>query len=310
MFEAYEFRLSLYIIFLKYLFPSMKSTAVVFYIFSSLACSAQIYEIPNADEQPSWVFPLWFEDASGARDTIYFAYDPEGENFGWPQSDTIFGEKETILDTTKFAVYWASGPEPPNVIKVLVWGDMAFGSEITFVHTLYPPLKVSWDPNLFYDTNIPFPTLDPLPSACGKLLSWENMSTIGCSYMYPIILTDTSDGSGLACYFSDSIIFNTGLLSGLTFWIVPWQPNFNNIQISEPDENYSIYPNPVNETLTIASTGIHSYSFQLINSQGQIITRGVGIGESKINLTNETSGIYLIRLMDNHSTQIFKILKL
>ena len=38
---------------------------------------AQTYTIPWAQQQPAWVFPLWFEDASGAKDTLYVCYDAD-----------------------------------------------------------------------------------------------------------------------------------------------------------------------------------------------------------------------------------------
>ncbi|MFN0276654.1 MAG: hypothetical protein ACKVPJ_12985 [Chitinophagales bacterium] len=55
-----------------------------------LSLNAQTYTIPGATEQPAWVFPLWFEDALGNKDTLYFGYDPEAVDFGIPSSDTIF----------------------------------------------------------------------------------------------------------------------------------------------------------------------------------------------------------------------------
>ncbi|MBK6730753.1 MAG: hypothetical protein IPG60_07235 [Bacteroidetes bacterium] len=68
---------------------------------------AQTYTIPGATEQPAWVFPLWFEDGTGAKDTLYLGYDSEGQDYGYPQSDTVFAEYFNLIDTTKFNVYWS-----------------------------------------------------------------------------------------------------------------------------------------------------------------------------------------------------------
>lgn len=57
---------------------------------STTVASAQTYTVPGAQQQPAWVFPLWFEDGSGAKDTLYFCYDANAKSV--LPYDTIFGE--------------------------------------------------------------------------------------------------------------------------------------------------------------------------------------------------------------------------
>ena len=65
---------------------------------------AQTYTIPWAQQQPAWVFPLWFEDASGAKDTLYLCYDV---NAGIIQPET-FGSINFIDTVEHFKISFES----------------------------------------------------------------------------------------------------------------------------------------------------------------------------------------------------------
>ena len=289
----------------------MKVSKALIYLLIPLNSLAQPYLIPGATEQPDWVFPLWFEDGSGAKDTIYFAYDSDGQDFGWPQSDTVFGEKLIQIDTSKFNAYWESGFLLPNALKVLVWGNIEFGSGISFVNTYYPPLIVRWDPDLFYDEIIPYPNLDPLPDACGEFTTFGDMSPAGCSYMYPIIITDTTQGGGLVCYFSDSIVYTTGSVSGLSFRIIPWEPNFLSIEnYNNQINSIQIYPNPVINNLFLSNRNNDEYRYQLFNAAGGILLTGFANTSINLDFTNYSPGIYNINIISNNLLTTHKIIKL
>jgi len=276
-----------------------------------LTSYTQTYIIPGTDEQPAWVFPLWFEDGLGNKDTLYFGYDPSGQDFGWPQSDSIFGEKLITVDTSKFNVYWESGFLLPSALKVLIWQNLEFGSNISFVHTFYPPLILRWDSNLFYNSIIPYPDLEPLPDACGEITSSGDMSTDGCSFMYPIIITDTTQGGGLVCYFSDSIIYNTGSLSGLGFKVIPWKPNFLFNEENKNDLNpFEIYPNPVNSILYLDKKINGEYMYQIFDGTGMLLQKGNTSSSTTISFKDYSAGIYILNLISNNLLITYKIIKL
>ncbi|HET8962356.1 MAG TPA: hypothetical protein VFM99_00545, partial [Chitinophagales bacterium] len=150
----------------------MKSFILPFFLlFTIQILHAQTYSIPGATVQPAWVFPLWFEDALGNKDTLYFGYDPEGQNFDWPQSDSVFGEELENIDTSKFNSYWESGFALPAALKIIVWNDLQFVSVISFYKTWYPPLTLRWDKNLFYSDVLPFPENEGAPRAWGEIIT-------------------------------------------------------------------------------------------------------------------------------------------
>ncbi|MEN9521788.1 MAG: hypothetical protein RL065_165, partial [Bacteroidota bacterium] len=65
---------------------------------------AQTYTIPNASKQPAWVFPLWFENGDGQKDTVYIGYDIHADTWNGIGPDTIFGEKWQVINFNKFNV--------------------------------------------------------------------------------------------------------------------------------------------------------------------------------------------------------------
>jgi hypothetical protein len=60
----------------------------------AVVSKAQVYTIPWAQVQPDWVFPLWFENGDGQKDTIYIGYDENAHGYLLQENnpDTIFGE--------------------------------------------------------------------------------------------------------------------------------------------------------------------------------------------------------------------------
>src|SRR5258705_12233792 len=94
---------------------------------------AQQYTIPWATQQPQWVFPIYFEEGTGQRDTIYIGYDPASSSIFY---DTIFGEKKIYVDTNLFNVSicdgWLLGPGQirdsvykSTASQMIAWSDCA-----------------------------------------------------------------------------------------------------------------------------------------------------------------------------------------
>jgi hypothetical protein len=156
------------------------------------------------------VFPLWFEDALGNKDTLYFGYDPDAVDYGLP--DTIFGEKNIPVDTSQFNVVWDGGVSYTDTgtygrkVRILKL-EAAFGDGIGFYSTWYPPVILRWDKNLFYSDVLPFPDNGDAPRAWGVIETSGDMTPDGCSFQYPFFMTDTTFGVLPACYKEDSMVF-------------------------------------------------------------------------------------------------------
>ena len=72
--------------------------------------------------------------------------------------------------------------------------------------------------------------------------------------------------------------------------------------------NFNIYPNPLRDMLNIEST--ISSDFKLLSITGEIIKSGViKSGISRISIESIPSGIYMLKLINNDSETVFKLVK-
>ena len=67
-----------------------------------------------------------------------------------------------------------------------------------------------------------------------------------------------------------------------------------------------VFPNPTNSVINIA-TNANDYSFQLINSLGQIVESGNATGSQQINVSKFVKGVYMLRITTEGQTQVQKI---
>ncbi len=75
--------------------------------------------------------------------------------------------------------------------------------------------------------------------------------------------------------------------------------------IEESEAEFSIYPNPVNNTLYI--NGGSQYSYVMFNGMGQQVASGTAQGAEQINVSSMAQGIYFIRLTAGSKTSVEKV---
>lgn len=72
---------------------------------------------------------------------------------------------------------------------------------------------------------------------------------------------------------------------------------------------FSIYPNPVKDILNI-NTAISNYKIEAYNMQGQLIRRDkINSRSNVIDYSSLAKGIYILKILSQNATQIFKIIK-
>lgn len=290
----------------------MKQILLFLLILNSIFSFSQTYTIPGATEQPAWVFPLWFEDGAGNKDTLYFGYDPDAQDFGWPQSDSVFGEELISIDTAIFNSLWVSGFMLPEALKVVVWKNLVNSAVISFYKTFYPPLILRWDKNLFYSDVLPFPENGSAPNAWGEIVTEGNMTPSGCSFEYPFIMTDTSEETGLACYHADSMVFENGELSGLQFTVNAWRPNWSSMNdLNLKHKAVTILQNPTSGTSIVFNSGMEgNYEVKLLTLSGDLIEQKtfIGSGYKNFPIQENLNGLYVFQVIKNNFFQSFKII--
>ncbi len=260
---------------------------------------AQTYAVPGAQLQPAWVFPMWFENGDGQKDTLYFCFDPQS---GFP-SDTLFGVKLIPENTDTFnATFDQLLYNDSMHLKVIVLTTdvLSAGVGIKFQNGVLP-ITLRWDKNVFYSDSIPYPEKDPAPRAQGKIWFDLPMNVDSCNYSVPIIMTDSVTTYYSTCYKSDSIIFNGNGISYLTFSVDPWKGYWLNAHESHQKNSVNFYPNPSSGEIKITAAEQYD-SYELLDLAGrkifgrQIIQQG---STTEIKLLRLSPGSYLIRLFDS-----------
>ncbi|MCB0457049.1 MAG: T9SS type A sorting domain-containing protein [Flavobacteriaceae bacterium] len=83
------------------------------------------------------------------------------------------------------------------------------------------------------------------------------------------------------------------------------------VAITETSTKYfSIYPNPVEDRLSIITT-LEDYTIEIINSLGQVVAlQKNNSGLQTLDYSNHLSGLYILKLTAGDISETFKIVRL
>lgn len=194
----------------------------MFLILLNKSLAGQTYTIPFAEKQPAWVFPLWFTNGDGQKDTIYFAYDSEASKF---VIDTIFGEYTMEPSPSGFQVRLG-----PNW-KVFATDDFPFGVGISIFNRI-DPFRITFDPAILYSDSLPGSFSDFFPKVWAGLGGSgfvEDCPTIDFDGFYVALVDTTFDGYPVSPFsdefcISDSAITVEVLSGTISISFSQWNP--------------------------------------------------------------------------------------
>lgn len=135
---------------------------------------------------PDWMFHIAFEDASGARDTVFFILDSTAsDNY----IDTVFGEIGMSMPNNVFQVYFQTGLTDSSKYEARPLNALGI-SAVIYASNVQYPLIARWDTSLFSSAILPAPyryaTLDNeyffLVNNWGGH-QYYNMTTVDTAYM-------------------------------------------------------------------------------------------------------------------------------
>ena len=76
--------------------------------------------------------------------------------------------------------------------------------------------------------------------------------------------------------------------------------------VEDVEADFSIYPNPVNNTLNI-NGGNAEYSYEMYNGMGQRVANGTARGTEQINVSSMAKGVYFLRLTTGTQVRVEKV---
>jgi hypothetical protein len=278
-----------------------------------------------AQRDPQWLMPLYFQDANGDRDTVYFGYDPEASLYS-NVIDEFLGEKWIEIDTAKFNIYlWyypgGGGGEishlTTDIVRKVDIRSIFIGTQIGFCKGKMP-ITMKWVDSLLYAPSCPFTDLSPRPRARIDLTCDDyEPGYYSCPWGddYPLSLTDYPapeiyypvldsmlwKGSGL--YPPSEIIINTRL--NLV------AHNYEYVGLNDPGIiKINVFPNPFDSELTILNPLAEPFSIKIMALTGKQLFIGAGYRkEATINLSVLNKGLYLLIIQSQSGFYYQKIIK-
>lgn len=261
---------------------------------------------------PQWLFPIWFEDANGHRDTVYIGYDPSAGI-----SNTFDEEFEEYIwvDTTKFNVvmnrFSTYSPSDgffysDSAKKIEIIGESVFGSNLNFIKGQMPVLMY-WDMSLFYSNDLPYLDLSPYPNSVGQIECGAGepgyvncpsafdddplsmVDSINIYYEYPITSPHMFEGSGIPPFDEPEEV-----LSSFYIRVQPYQL-LTGLESNSIVNN--IYPNPFSDYFIITSNE-NINSIKIYDNVGKLILeeRNAIQGRTEFITSEFPDGIYLLQI--------------
>lgn len=107
----------------------------------------------NLNAQQQWKFHVAFEDATMARDTIWFIWDTTATFEG---ADTLLNEVSAVFNYNEFNVWtYNHGLFFPDSVRTIAHPfDIPFGHSINAMN-FELPIKITWDSSMFHASWLP-----------------------------------------------------------------------------------------------------------------------------------------------------------
>jgi len=158
----------------------------------------------HTQAQPQWRFHLAFEDATGAKDTLWFIFDTTATVYTGNQDwDSHLGEGPVNIEPDVFTVWAWDGTFPDQGMKVIAhpYSQFPYG-RIDEINASYytPPLIVRWDTSLFHAAY--------LPSTPTRYIRYAGL----LNYYFPMVGEVNLGTAGFDMMLVDSVVIGPALV--------------------------------------------------------------------------------------------------
>ncbi|MCD4794591.1 MAG: T9SS type A sorting domain-containing protein [Bacteroidales bacterium] len=281
-------------------------------------------------QEPQWKIPLYFEDATGAKDTIWIGYDPSATSSIDPQ----FDESWMWIDTTEFNVYqmWYPqnapiyGPiDTDSVRKTNIRNCCSFVGGMGFVKGVLP-VTLTWDEEKLNSPDLPeewFPDISPRPRA--RIEMWfdpvpghTDPDCVIISDKPTLVLSSYTEGLEMyPCVKSHNAVFDNSNTNepNMAFIaeIVIMPHNYSYVSVNTiKGGTIEVFPNIFNNEFFISNKSNEVLHYQIYSISGKKVFCGnINTEQAKqqINMSHFTSGIYFIKFFNNTNNFTYKLFK-
>lgn len=255
----------------------------------------------TATAQPTWRFPICFEDGTGARDTIWLVYDTSATvgNNSFPTVDYSLGEGHVDMDHTQFNVWVGNWDNDSTKTVAFPYTIFPYHNATVDAFNYQYPVTIRWDLSL---------GLAPwLPQSNGPI----NFGMIYNQYFYYI-----NNCGGPPCgVFDMTLVDSVVVPQPDPNYLFPVDFTLSHIDVTNISEYHArafnnIWPNPAQDLIYVsgltASTTATIYSLLGI----ELHTASLNPKDNSIHLGNLPNGTYLLTLTNPKGNEHFKFIKM
>jgi hypothetical protein len=245
-------------------------------------------------QEPDFKFHLAFEDATGAKDTVWFIWDSTATN-GY---DIALGEMPISLTPNVFQVYFQLGLNDTGKVRAKPMNNTLSGASIEAQNYVYP-IILRWDSSLFSNNNLPF-----IINQAYLDNEWFFLNNNwGANHLFNMLVTDSVDLPKF--YYGSEEQFPMSFSFG-------YDPSLNTSIKYNLKNKLSIYPNPVNDYLQIKILKEKTpYTIQFFDLKGScVMQQAIKDNNNKINIELLPKGVYFLKIFNEKSSTIQKIIKI
>ncbi|MDQ3192084.1 MAG: T9SS type A sorting domain-containing protein [Bacteroidota bacterium] len=283
----------------------------------------------GATKQPAWAFPIWIEDGSGQKDSLYVGYDPSSSNqfggFYWSNPPSNEGAADTI-----FGEYWLTKPSSGFFTSIGSWNDSISKINITpefaslniILYNAIWPITIKYDVGLFYADTLPFTdTIKPEGYAEFHCIdSWPD-SDFNCFTQGPTYyLTDSTHnyfGSNWKVMPISFVLTGDNATTspngmGIEIMFKDFYSLLNQVSIKEiTDENFfNLFPNPAKDVIIVEVVPEDSFNITILDYSGRtVLVKNNLQNKSSVPIFILDSGIYFVKVSTSKHTNIIKLIK-
>lgn len=244
-----------------------------------------VYSSLFSQEEPDWKFYLAFEDATGAKDTVWIAMDEEGTF----EQDVQFGEVPQNMNEDEFHVYFSldTGKSDIFVLPLVLPGLEALVNAEN--HTY--PITLSWDTTLF---NAPILMNSPEGPVINPLL--DN------AYFFP----------GYNMLFEESVEMPTfwwGSQEHFPLWVTFFRGFGDPLSLTDNEgkSKFNVSPNPVQNVLTLQNAESVK-SIRIFDMNGRVVSES-DYTNLQVDVSALHEGIYLLEIGTPTGSSVVKFIK-
>ncbi len=260
----------------------------------ALACAFAL----AATAQPTWRFPIAFEDGTGARDTIWMVYDTSatvGSN-SFPTVDYALGEGAVSMDPNTFNVWVGNWDNDSTKTVAFPYTEFPYHNATVQAFNFQYPVTIRWDLSLGTEPWLP-------------QTNWPiNGGIIYNSYFY------YNNNIGQPGYFNMSVVDSVYVEDPSPNFLFPVDFTLGHhdpTTVSPISDNaiLSIYPNPAENQIHIIVEQ-RPISYSIYSMVGELLLSSILTAHTDvINVQNLPKGTYTLTLTTPTKNEHIKFIK-